>query len=469
MATISSAGVGSGLDIEGIVGSLMAVERKPITQIQTQQSGLRSDISAYGRVQGALSALQSATQSLKTASAFAAAKAKSSDDSVLTASAASGAPSGMVSVEVSQLARAQQLTKSGFASSSAVVGTGTLTLEIGSYSGTTFSADSHKPAKSITIDSSNNTLGGIRDAINSAQAGITAVIVNGSSGAQLFVTSNDQGTANAIRIRQSGGDGGLAAIAFDNGATAGGMTERVAASNALLKINGVDVTSSSNTVTGAVDGLTLNLQKTNVGSPLTVSVAPDTSATQTNISGFVKAYNDLNKILRELTAYDPATKKAGELNGDSTIRAIQSQLRGSFSGVAANGGFGSLAEIGLSIGSDGSLTINNGKLADALANPVRNVSRVFATTNGVDGLASLIDKHVTAMLGSDGLVAKRVDGLNERVASLDKRTIALETRMTSIEARYRAQFTLLDTTVASMNATSAYLKQQLAALSSSTR
>lgn len=465
MPTISSAGVGSGLDVEGIISSLMAVERKPITQIQTQQSGLRSDISAYGRVQGALSALQSATQSLKTGSAFAAAKAKSSDETMLTASAASGAPRGTVSVEVSQLARAQQLTKSGFASSAAVVGTGTLTLEIGSYSGTTFTADPQKSAKSITIDSSNNTLAGIRDAINNAQAGISAVVVNGSSGAQLFLTSNDQGTKNAIRIQQSGGDGGLAAISFDNGATAGGLTEKTSPLDALLKVNGVDVTSSSNTVTGAVDGLTLNLLKTNVGAPVTVGVAPDTSATQTNVGNFVKAYNDLNKILRDLTSYDPATKKAGELNGDPTVRSIQSQLRSSFSGVAGNGGFGSLSEIGLNFGSDGSLTLNAGKLADALANPTKSVSRVFATTNNVDGLASLIDRRVTTMLGTDGLVTGKVEGLNQRVSALDKRTTALETRMTSIEARYRAQFTLLDTTISSMNATSSYLKQQLASLS----
>lgn len=461
MATISSAGVGSGLDIEGIISSLMAVERKPITQIQTQQSGLRSDISAYGRVQGALSALQSATQTLKTGSAFAAAKAKSSDDTVLTASAASGAPTGSVSVEVSQLAKAQQLTKGGFTSSSAVIGTGTLTLEIGSYSGTTFTADPAKAAKSITIDSGNNTLAGIRDAINNAQAGVTAVVVNGSSGAQLFVTSNDQGTRNSIRLQQSGGDGGLSAIAFDNGATAGGLSEKTAPLDALLKVNGVDVTSSSNSVSGAVDGLTLNLLKTNVGSPATVSVAPDTSATQSNVGNFVKAYNDLNKILRDLTSYDPATKKAGELNGDPAIRSIQTQLRNSFSGVASNGGFGSLSEIGLTFGNDGSVALNTGKLAEALASPTKSVSRVFATTNGVDGLASTIDKRITTMLGTEGLVTGKVDVLNQRVAALDKRTTALETRMTSIEARYRAQFTRLDTTVASMNATSSYLKQQL--------
>ena len=467
MATISSAGVGSGLDIEGIISSLMTVERKPITQIQTQQSGLRSDISAYGRIQGALSALQSATQSLKTGSAFAAAKATSSDATVLTASAGTGAPSGTVSVEVSQLAKAQQLTKGGFASSAAVIGTGTLTLAIGSYSGTTFTADPDKTAKSITIDSSNNTLAGIRDAINNAQAGVTAVVVNGSSGAQLFITSNDQGTENAVRIQQSSGDGGLAALAFDNGATAGGLTEKTPPLDAQLKVNGVDVTSSSNSVTGAVDGLTLNLLKTNVGSLATVSVAPDTSTTQTNVGNFVKAYNDLNKILRDLTSYDPATKKAGELNGDPTVRSIQSQLRNSFSGVASNGGFGSLSEIGLTFGSDGALSLNTGKLAEALASPTKSVSRVFATTNGVVGLASLVDTRITKMLGTEGLVTGKVGGLNQRVSALDKRTTALETRMTSIEARYRAQFTLLDTTIASMNATSSYLKQQLSSLSSS--
>jgi len=466
VATISSAGVGSGLDIENIITNLMTIERQPIAQIQKLQTGLKADISAYGRVQGALSALQTATASLKTPAAFAAAKASVSDSTVLTASARSGAAVGSVTVETSQLAQAQQLTKSGFLSSSAVVGTGTLTLELGSYSGTTFTANPDKTPKSITIDSSNQTLAGIRDAINNAQAGVTAVIVNGDAGSQLFLSSNESGTKNAIRISQSGGNGGLADIAFDNGATPGGMSEKTGPLDAKLKVNGVDVTRSSNTVSDAIDGLTLTLSKTNIGSPVTVGVAADTTTAQTNIGNFVKAYNDLNRILRELTAYDPATKKAGELNGDATIRSIQTQLRSAFGNVASNGGFSSLSELGMTFASDGSLSVNSSKLTDALANPVKSVSRVFATTNGVDGLAALIDKRITSMTSTDGLVSGKVEGLNLRVSNLDKRTEALETRMTSIEARYRAQFTLLDTTIASMNATSTYLKQQLSSSSS---
>lgn len=465
MATISSAGVGSGLDIENIISNLMTVERQPITQIQKLQTGLKADISAYGRVQGALSALQSATASLKTPAAFAAAKTSVSDGTVLSASARSGAAIGSVSVEISQLAQAQQLTKSGFLSSSAVVGTGTLTLELGTYSGTTFTANPDKSPKSITIDSSNQTLAGIRDAINNAQAGVTAIIVNGDGGSQLFISSNETGTKNAIRISQSGGNGGLAAIAFDNGATSGGMSEKTVPLDAKLKVNGVDITRGSNTVSDALDGLTLNLSKTNVGAAVTVGVSADTATAQTNIGNFVKAYNDLNRILRDLTAYDPATKKAGELNGDATIRSIQSQLRGAFGNVASNGGFSSLSELGMTFASDGSISLNASKLADALANPAKSVSRVFATTNSVDGLAALVDRRIASMLTTDGLVAGKVDSLNQRVSSLDKRTEALETRMTSIEARYRAQFTLLDTTIASMNATSTYLKQQLSSSS----
>lgn len=292
------------------------------------------------------------------------------------------------------------------------------------------------------------------------------MIVNGDAGSQLFISSNESGTKNAVRISQSGGNGGLSAIAFDNGATAGGMSEKAGPLDAKLKVNGVDVTRASNTVSDAIDGLTLTLTKTNIGSPVTVGVAADTGTSQTNIGNFAKAYNDLNRILRELTAYDPATKKAGELNGDATIRSIQSQLRGAFGNVASNGGFSSLSELGMTFASDGSISVNSSKLTDALANPAKSVSRVFATTNGADGLAALIDKRITSMISTDGLVSGKVEGLNLRVSNLDKRTEALETRMTSIEARYRAQFTLLDTTIASMNATSTYLKQQLSSSSS---
>src|SRR5262245_45013802 len=259
---IQFSGLGSGLDIDGIVSQLMTIERKPLDQIDQKEASYKAQLSAYGTMRSALATLQSAVRALANVSKFRGAKATVGDPSLLSASASSSAAAGTYNIEVQQLAQAQKLKSPVLAS----LGTGTVTIEFGSYSAGAFTANADKDAKTITVTQS--SLAGVRDAINAADAGVRANIVNDGTGERLVIASNDSGTANALRITVDDADGndtdaaGLSQLAFD--ASAGGvqnLSETVAALDARVVIDGITVTSASNQVSGAIEGLTLNLKK----------------------------------------------------------------------------------------------------------------------------------------------------------------------------------------------------------------
>lgn len=472
---LQSPGLGSGLDISGIVSQLMAIERRPITALDQREQTYRTKLSAYGALKSMLSGLQSAAQGLKDTSKFNVFKTSVGDDKVLSVSASTSAVAGSYSVEVSALAQSQQLTKGGFSSSAAVIGTGTLRIELGSYAGGVFTVNAAKTPKDIVIDSTNSTLAGIRDAINASGAGVSATIVNGVGGSQLFLTANDTGLTNAIRLTTTDADGnnvdaaGLSQLVYDP-TTAGGnvanLTEAKPAQNAALKINGIDVSSASNSVSSAVDGLTLNLLKTNVGSPTSIGVNKDTAAIKVKIEAFVKSYNDLNKAVGELTAFNATTRAAAPLNGDSAARTVQSQLRSVLTNPVANGsgGYSRLSEVGITFQTDGSLAIDSTKLQAALDDPSKDLSTLFIASGTNTGYAAAMDKAIDALLDTDGVISGRTDGINNSIRDLGKQRDALERRMQDTEKRLRAQFTALDAAVSRMQNTSTYLQRQLDAL-----
>ena len=475
---ISTPGVGSGLDVTAIVSQLMAIERRPLTALDTRQQSFRTQLSAYGTITNVLSGLQTAAQALQTTEKFLSFKTAVSDEKILTANASSSAVAGSFNVEVSALAQAQQLSKGGFLNSTEVVGTGTLHLELGSYSGGVFTANPDKAANDIAISPTSNTLAGIRDAINRAGAGVSATIVNGVAGSQLFITANDTGTTNSVRITAVDDDGnntdngGLSKLVYDP-TTAGGnvsnLTETVAATNAALKINGIDVSSASNSVSGAIDGITLNLLKTNTASPISVTVSQDSTAIKDKISAFVKAYNDVHKAVKDLTAFDPTTNSKAPLNGDSAARLAQGRLRTILTSTIDAGTSIDLRlpDIGLTFQADGSLAINDQKLQKALDDPNKNVASLFVEANGVVGYAAQLNTTITQMLETDGLIAGRSEGIGKSIRDLDKRRESIENRLELVESRLRAQFTALDAAVARMQTTSSFLTQQLATLNSS--
>jgi flagellar hook-associated protein 2 len=389
---ISAPGIGSNLDINSIVSQLMAIEQRPRTLLDTKEAAYQARLSAYGQLRSALSSLQSAVQALALPSRFETRTASAADPSVLSASASASAASGTYEVAVSQLAQRQALSAAGQSSVGATIGSGTattLTFEFGTisggtltdgiYTGATFMQDGTVASGTVTIDASNNSLQGVRDAINTANIGVTASIVNDGSGSpyRLVLQSTAGGAARSMRIGVSGDAALQSLLAYDPAGTQN-LTQTVTAQNALLTVNGVAVTSGSNTVTGAIEGVSLTLAKAGT---TTVSVGRDTAGVTQVVQGFVKAFNDFNTLLRDLTKFDPSTQTRGLLLGDGAARTIQGQLRTALSTALGGGGdtLRVLSQVGLTFQQDGSLALDSGKLSQALATDPSGVAQLFAS------------------------------------------------------------------------------------------
>lgn len=385
---LASPGIGSGLDVNSIVSQLMALERRPLTSLDSKEAKQQTQLTAFGSLKGALSSFQNSLTALTTPEKYSAKTANLTDTTLATVSAASAAVGGSYSLEIQSLAQSQKLKSGNFASTSATIGSGTLTIQFGTYSGGTFSLNPDKAAQSISISSSNSSLAGIRDAINQAAAGVTASIVNDGTGNRLVIASEDTGISNALKITTTDGDSnnidnlGLSQLVYD--ASTGGitnLTETVAASNAALIIDGISISKASNKISDAIEGVTLNLLKTNVGSTTVLNVSRDTASIQSAVSSFVKAFNDLNKTIVDLSKYDAATKQASILTGDSTVRSVQTKLRSAISDplTTASGGLSMLSEVGVSFQTDGTLKFDSTKLSSILDDPTKDISTLFAS------------------------------------------------------------------------------------------
>jgi flagellar hook-associated protein 2 len=469
--TISAPGVGSGLDVNGMVSKLMSVEQRPLTQLATQEAKFQAKLSNLGSISGALSALQTAAQGLSSASTVAYG-ASSNDTTVLTATAASDALAGTSSVTVNKLAQTQKLLTAGVASSSAAVVSGgdtTLTFTLGTITGTpdpvtgiyaplaaTFAANAAKTPVAVLISSSNNTLTGIRDAINAAGAGVTASIINdgGSSPYRLAIASNDTGLANSLTISSSNGAvaGSVGALlAYDPQGTQA-LSQTQAARNADLSIGGVAIASSSNTVAGAIQGVTLSLSKeTAVGTPVTVTVQRSTSSITASLSALVKAYNSANTTIAGITA------KGALMQGDSGVLGLQRQVIGILRSTQGTSGsaYTTLSSLGISFQKDGSLAFDTTKASAALS---ADAAGVIALTAAI---GKAIDTAATSIIGSAGPLSAKVVGINRSIKDIGSRRTQIQAHLDAVQKAYQKQFSALDTLISSMNSTSNFLTTQL--------
>ena len=473
--TLSAAGVGSGLDVQSLVTQLMGAEQKPLTQLATQEAKFQAKLSSLGSISGALSSLQLAAKALASASAVSN-SASASDSSVLTATASSEAQAGKYSVTVNKLAQPQKLLAAGVSSTGAAIGSGsdtTLTFTLGSITGTpdgagiypdptTFTANAAKTPVTVLITSSNNTLVGIRDAINAAGAGVTASIINdgGTSPYRLTLTSNDTGLANSLKIGSSDDSavaGSIGALLAYNPASASGvagtqkLSQTQAARNADLTIDGVAIASASNTVTEAIQGVTLNLAKEATSQ---VTVARNTSGISSSISSLVNAYNGVNSAIAGPTA------KGAVMQGDSGVLALQRQVVNLLSGVNNLGGaYTRLSDLGVSFQKDGKLLLDSTKLGKAM---VANVAGVTALTSAI---GQSIDSAATGLIGASGPISTKTDSINQSIKAIGSRRTKIQSHLDDVQARYTKQFSALDTLISNMNSTSTYLTQQLTNIS----
>lgn len=452
MAGLTSAGVGSGLNINDLVSQLVAAERaNPQKQITRAQTATVTTISALANLKGAMGTFNTALDPLKSIDIFASRTATSSDQEFFSATATKGATPGVYDVQVERLASAHQISSNAFASGqSHVVGTGTLSINVGAKS------------FSIEVGSSNNTLANIRDAINqsTSNAGaVTATIVNAADGAHLVLSAGSMGAANSISVSQNGGDGGLAALEYNPQLTTNYRQLR-AASDAEAFIAGERHTSSTNVFADAIDGVSITLLKADPGEVKTVTVANDAAATTAKVKTFVDQYNALAKTMSGLRGYDAATKKGGPLLGDSMLRAIESELRTKLTDPipGATGAYQTLASVGITTQKDGTLKLDTEKLSAAMTADFDGVARLFGTENGV---AARMSAALTPRLATDAELDVRTKSLNTKSLAIQKQQEQLEQRLVKIEARYRAQFNALDSLLSKMQGTSSYLSQQL--------
>jgi len=452
---ITSTGLASGLDINGIVAQLVRAEGQPAKNLlDRQESRLDARLSAFGTLKGALSAFQSALNKLDALATFSARKVVSSNDSALSVTASSQATVGSYNVEVVSLAQAEKLASAGFASSGATIGTGSLTLQVGANSFT------------VNVDSSNNTLAGIRDAINNAadNTGVSASIINVDDGAggtvsKLILTSKEPGTANDLTVTLNDDDGdntdasGLSALAF---------TQLVAASDAQIKVDGQTITRSSNTISDAVDGLTFTLKGVTT-SAATVDVSADSEEVVKAVQEFVNSYNSLRQVMSDLGKYDATTKKAAALTGDSTLRNLQQQLRGNMvdSVSSGSGGLDSLAAIGVEIDRYGVMSLDSAKLTKAMGDNLSALTDLFKSS---DGVATRTLATVNNYLQSGGILDKQTQSINAQKKDIDDRRASLEDRLKKVEDQYLRQFNKMDLIVAQYQSTGNYLNAQLAGL-----
>ena len=467
MAITSS--TSTAFDVPTLVSQLMAVERRPIDKLNARISSYQAKISSFGTLSSLVSSFQTASKTLSTS--LQKLSATPSDPGVLSATAGSTAVPGTYAVNVSKLAQSQNLIAAGQASSTATIGDGTATtvtfdfgtigggtLTNGIYSGATFTSKGSGTA-SITIDSSNNTLEGIRDAINSAAMGVTATIVNDGSGApyRLALNSSSSGVSNSLKITTSGGDGSIGSLLGYDPAGTQNLTQTLAAQNADLTVNGIAITSASNTVSEAIQGVTLTLRNT-TSTAASLMVARDTTAINTAASGFVDAYNALANQIKSRSAYGTSTAAGGALAGDGTLRLMQEQLRGIFNTPASGGTLTSLAQVGIAFQKDGSLQLDSSKLDAAIAADFGDVIHLFSSPTGY---ATRLEAWAKSALGAGGLIDTRTKSLNQYVKDQNAAIDVLENRMTALQKKYTAEYTNLNLMLSRMNATSTYLTQQL--------
>lgn len=478
MAAISSLGVGSNLDLTSLLDQLTTAESVPLTLIQKQQTSYTTKLSAYGYLQGALGSFQTAAAKLADPTLFQGVSAVSSASNVLNATATSQAAAGNYQIDVTQLAQAQTLAAAGVADQAGAIGKGTVTIDFGTiaggtldaasgtYSGASFSADAARAPTSIVIDDSNNSLQGLRDAINQKTGlGVVATIVNDGSGTpyRLVLTSSQTGQASSMRIAVTG-DASLGNLMNNDPAGTQNLQQTSAAASAALKVNGIAVTSATNTVSGAIGGVTLTLAGTGTSS---LAVGADSSLPESAVSAFVNAYNSLQSTVTQLSSYDSSTKQGAALLGDSTLRNIQTRIRDVLNTPQA-GQLKVLSNVGVTFQTDGTLAFDSSKFRTAYAAGASDVGALFSGAAG-SGYGTQLSSLVTGFTSTGGLLASATTGVQTTLTSLDKQYTDMQTRVDAKVAAYRTQFQQLDSLMASMNSTSNYLTQQFAAMTASTK
>ncbi|MCC7635296.1 flagellar filament capping protein FliD [Stenotrophomonas rhizophila] len=459
MADFGYGGIGSGLDISGMVASLVAADRKPSDNaLNLQQSKAKMQLSAVGTVKSAFDLLSTSLKALKASTAFDArlvSATKSGTDDILTVTSTNSAATGSHEIDVQQLATANKWIADTAIPKTQTFGAGTLSLEVG--------VGDKKKTLEIQVEA-DDTLSSIRTKIEKAgrSLGVQATLIASGDNQFLSLSQEKAGTANAIKLSAGAGNAGLTALAAS-------MSERTPAADAKLTIDGVAVVASENTVTDVVPGLTLNLKKAGKS---TVTVSTDVAAARKVMQDFVTAYNGAISAINTATKYDMENKEPSSLTGDAQMRGASSQLRAMMGGVLKD-----LAAVGLdpkTLGlqtraypnADGSLVLDGSKFEAALVNQAGAVRQALTGDDGAAAkLFTMVDGYVSTTVGKEGAFVSRSKSITASLTDIDKRRKSLDVRMAGVEARYKKQFLALDALMGKLSQTTSSLSSQLSQLS----
>lgn len=469
MATMSSPGIGSNLDVKSIVSQLVAIEKQPLDKLKLEATATQAKISTFGQIKSLVSTLSDAASKLSSVTGWNAVTATSSDTSYVTASAIGGTQSTVFSVEVQTLAKAQSSYSAPLLPVGGAVGGGTLRLEIGKWAGAVFTPGSGTPVD-ITV-SATDTVSDIASKINGANAGVTATILSDASGERLLLRGKNTGVDAGYRLSVTADADTNTGDALGLSRLVVGSTTNQAAADAAATINGIAVTSSTNTFANKVSGVTFTAVKETTA-PVTITIDKDTSQVQKNIQAFVDAYNAVNGVLNEATKYDAGTKTAGLLQGDSTTLSLQSALRTAAQSVRTGSSvFSRLSDIGIEALQGGNLQVNTTKLSAAMNNNMDELKAMFSTSasDTTQGFGVRFKNLLTGLLGSnDGFFANKDAALKRALATNGSEQARVNKRASSVEAALNAKYSALDAQMSKLNSLNSYITQQITQWNKST-
>ena len=481
MATISSTGIGSGLDVNNIVSQLVALEKQPLKTLEVKATTVKDQISAFAKIQSQFAALTDVATRLSAPSAWVARTASSSNAGAATITATAAANATSFTLDVDALAQTQSLSSAAMAPGSKP-GAGTLTLQLGTWSaGGAGFAQGAAASVDVTVTAA-DTLATIAGKINATNSGVVATVFNDGSNERLLLQSKDTGAATGFRLQSAAP--ALAGLVFDPqnspgvGMAANGIPVQYG-QDAKARINGLAVTSASNTLTNNIPGVTIKLvatTTTNYGlpgetkAPLTMSISEDVTPAVKNVQDFVTAYNTLNKTLSDLTKYDVATKTGSLFQGDSSVVGLQNVLRNMLGSSSVGGAYQHLSDVGLERQLDGSLVINTPKLSIA-ANNGTALQALFTANNNnalTNGFGLKLGALGRGVLGSGGSVLNKATALQNVLDRNEREQTRVNNRVTMFEARLRKQYSALDAQMGKLTALNAYVAQQVTIWNKST-
>jgi flagellar hook-associated protein 2 len=436
----TTTGLGTGIDVSQFVQLALAGDQANITNLQNQQAGLGVQTTALQQITTDLNNLQSAANALSDPlGAFDAQSATSSNAGVVSATASSTAASGAHSVVVNNLATTSSYYTDPVVSSSTPLTTGSFTLQVGTGAPVT-----------IAVDNTNNTLDQLVSTINGQNDGVTASVINDANGARLALVSNTSGAPGDVTV-----SGNTTNLNFHKAVTG---------ANASLVVDGVPISSTSNSVAGVINGVTLSLSSPNVGVPVTVSVSPDTSQAVSAVNSFVSAYNTAIKDINAQFAVNTDGSGGGALQADSSLQQAQQLLLGAISASSTTtGAVSNLASIGINLQDDGTLSVDSGTLSTALSGNFANVQNFFQATNA--GFANKLNNTLTSLTNaSTGILGLDASGISQTSRDLSHQISDLQSALALKQHNLTVIYAQVNTTLQELPLLQSQLAQQLGSL-----